>query len=147
LEPVTHLIIRLQTPDLQGLKMASVGNVNIPGAFRTNDFYIYLEGAGTVQADSLYSNELKIRNEGAGAIVLAGTAKNTTFELEGIGSINALELLSDSVTAQMEGVGSIRCNPVEYLEANVNGVGNISYKSEPKVKNTTVNGVGKIKVD
>jgi hypothetical protein len=78
---------------------------------------------------------------------LAGTAKNTTFDLKGVGSINALELVSDSVTARMNGAGSIRCNPVEYLDGDVNGVGSITYKSEPKVKNTTVNGVGKIKLD
>ncbi|GHT05638.1 hypothetical protein FACS189423_10030 [Bacteroidia bacterium] len=147
LEPTSRLIIRLQTPDLQGLTMTSVGNVNLPGAFHTTDFYISMEGAGKVQADSLYSNALKVKNEGVGSVVLAGTAKNTTFDLKGVGNINALELVSDSVTARMNGVGSIQCNPVEYLDGNVNGVGSITYKSEPKVKNTSVNGVGKIKLD
>jgi phage shock protein PspC (stress-responsive transcriptional regulator) len=147
LRPSTHLIIRLQTPDLHGLKVESVGNVNIPGAFSTTDFYIRMEGAGTVQADSLYSSTLKVTNEGVGSVVLAGTAKNTTFDLQGVGSINAVELVSDSVTARMKGVGSIRCNPVQYLDGEVNGIGTITYKSEPIVKRITVNGIGKIKLD
>jgi len=144
-KPTTPLIIRIQTPDPQKIKVLSVGNVSIPNALRVPELSIHMEGAGKVEADSLYVDVLKVRNEGVGSVSLAGIARNTNLELKGVGSIHAFELVSDSVTALVNGVGSIHCNPVEYLRGNVKGVGNISYKSEPKSKNTSINGVGKIK--
>jgi len=143
----TPLIIRIQTPDPKKIKVLSVGNVNIPNALRVPELTIHMEGAGKVIADSLYVDVLKVRNDGVGSVTLAGVARNTNLDINGVGGIHALELASDSVNARVNGVGSIKCNPIEYLQGYVNGVGSISYKSEPKSKSTSINGVGKIKKD
>jgi phage shock protein PspC (stress-responsive transcriptional regulator) len=144
LKSITPLIIRLRTPDLKGVKIETIGNINLTKALKTDSFYIKMEGAGKFQADSLYSNVLKVETEGVGSVVLAGAVKRASFELEGAGKINASELVADSVYARLDGVGSIQCNPIQHLDGNVNGVGKISYKREPKTKNTGVFGVGKI---
>ncbi|MDR0863755.1 MAG: DUF2807 domain-containing protein [Candidatus Symbiothrix sp.] len=147
LKSKTPIVICLRTPDLHGIKVETIGNIHLPGAFKTDYFAIAMEGAGKLRADSLYSNELTVKTEGVGAVTLAGATRNATFELEGAGSINALELLSDSVYARLDGVGSIKCNPVQHLYGNVNGVGKITYKTEPQTKNGGVFGVGKIGLD
>ncbi|MDR0680246.1 MAG: DUF2807 domain-containing protein [Dysgonamonadaceae bacterium] len=144
LKSVTPLIIRLQTPDLKGVKIETIGNVYLTKALKTDNFFIKTEGAGKFQADSLYSDVLKVETEGIGSVILAGAAKRVSFELEGAGKIKALELVADSIYARLDGVGSIQCNPIQHLDGNVNGVGKISYKSEPKTKKTGVFGVGKI---
>jgi phage shock protein PspC (stress-responsive transcriptional regulator) len=144
LKSVSPLIIRLQTADLKGVKIKTIGNVNLMKTLKTDTFFIKTEGAGKFQADSLYSNVLKVETEGVGSIILSGMAKRASFELEGAGKIDALELVADSVYARLDGVGSIQCNPIQHLDGNVNGVGKISYKTEPKTKNSGVFGVGKI---
>ncbi|MDR2805032.1 MAG: DUF2807 domain-containing protein, partial [Dysgonamonadaceae bacterium] len=143
----TPLIIRLQTPHPKGVKIFSVGNLTVLGALKTDDFSILMGGAGKIQADSLYADVLNVRNEGVGSVHLGGVARTATLELQGVGKIRALELVADSVNAEVNGVGSIQCNPVQYLHGYVNGIGSISYQSEPKTKNTNVNGLGKIKLE
>ncbi|MDR0540679.1 MAG: DUF2807 domain-containing protein [Dysgonamonadaceae bacterium] len=143
--PTNTLLIRLQTPNPKGVKVFSVGNVNISGAVRSADFSIYMEGAGKIQADSLYADVLNVRNEGVGSVYLGGVARTAALKLKGVGHIQAMDLISDSVYAEVNGVGSVKCHPVEYLQGYVNGIGTISYKSEPKSKNTSINGLGKIK--
>ena len=145
LKSSSSIIIRLQTPNPKEIKVSSFGNVNIAGPLRTSDLAIYMEGAGRIEAGHLDVDVLKVRNEGVGSVSLAGVARNTTLEHKGVGTIHAYDLVSDSVKARVEGVGSIQCNPVEYLNGYVNGVGNILYQSEPKSKNTIIVGVGKIK--
>lgn len=140
----TPLLIRLQTANLKGVKIKTIGNVNIMKPLRTDSFFIKTEGAGKFQADSLYSDVLKVETEGVGSVILSGIAKHASFELEGAGKIDALDLVADSVYARLDGVGSIQCNPILHLDGSVNGVGKISYKSEPKTKNSGVFGVGKI---
>jgi phage shock protein PspC (stress-responsive transcriptional regulator) len=147
LKPSVPFTIRLRTPALKGINLESVGNINVLGALYADHFLIKMEGAGKLRADSLYSNELKVKTEGVGAVTLAGAAKKASFELEGAGEIDAFELISDSVFARLDGVGSIKCNPVQHLQGNVNGVGKITYKTEPQTKNAGVFGVGKIGLD
>jgi phage shock protein PspC (stress-responsive transcriptional regulator) len=139
-----NLIIRLRIPDLKGVRTKSIGNITINNAFTGDEFEIKLEGAGNFKADSLYVKSLKASSEGFTSIALAGKATKAKFNMEGAGSINALELLSDSVFASVDGVGSIKCNPTEYLKGNLNGVGKITYKEEPKTKIAVSMGVGKI---
>jgi len=141
----THpFILRLQTSNLEGIKVKSVGNLTITRALHLNSFSLRLEGAGKLQADSLYCKELFVRNEGVSSVTAAGTAHNARLEMAGAGEIKAFDLISDSVYARVDGVGSIKCNPSQYLKANVNGVGKIVYKAEPQTKDTGVMGVGKI---
>jgi phage shock protein PspC (stress-responsive transcriptional regulator) len=142
--PTTPLLIRIQTPNPRGVKLYSVGNVTIAGALRGEAFSIQMEGAGKIQADSLYTNVLYVKNEGVGSVQLAGAARHTTLKLEGIGKINAAELRSDTIRAEVEGVGSIECNPVRYLNSRVDGIGSILYKAEPEAKNTRIKGLGQI---
>ncbi|MDR2622899.1 MAG: DUF2807 domain-containing protein [Dysgonamonadaceae bacterium] len=143
--PSNTLLIRLQTPHPKGVKVFSVGNVHVEGALRADDFSIYMEGAGKIQADSLFADVLKVRNEGVGSVQLGGIARNTTLKLKGVGHIQALGLVSDSIHAELYGVGSIRCNPVDYLRGYVKGIGTISYLSEPKSKKTITDRLGKIR--
>jgi hypothetical protein len=44
----------------------------------------------------------------------------------------------------VDGIGSVKCNPVAYLKGKVNGIGSLTYKEEPKEKNTEMRGIGKI---
>jgi hypothetical protein len=137
-------IIRLRLPNLNGIQTKAMGNISIPNAFTSDEFEIKLEGAGKFQADSLYVGSLKASSEGVGSIVLVGKAGKATFHMKGIGEIDAIELLSDSVFANVDGIGSIKCNPVEYLNGKVNGIGKVTYKEEPRVKVAGSIGAGKI---
>jgi hypothetical protein len=144
LKSENNLIIRIQTNGLKGIQSDIVGSIQINHAFTGEDLEIKLSGPGSFRADSLYIKSLSVSSEGIGSVNLAGKANNARFDLAGTGKIDALDLLSDTVYAHVDGIGSIKCNPVEYLEGHLNGVGNISYKEEPKIKNIGTIGIGKI---
>jgi phage shock protein PspC (stress-responsive transcriptional regulator) len=139
-----NLIILLRTNDLKSIRSDVLGNIQMNHAFTGNELEVRMTGPGTFRADSLFVQSLAVRSDGVGAIHLAGRSNNARFNLSGAGKIDALELLSDTIYASVNGVGSIQCNPIEYLEGRLNGVGKITYKEEPKTKNVTSSGVGKI---
>jgi phage shock protein PspC (stress-responsive transcriptional regulator) len=139
-----NLIIRLQVPSLRGIKVESIGDISINGTFVGDELRIELEGAGKFQADSLTVQILKVDSEGIGSVKLGGYARKATLDVEGVGGIDAGNLLSDTVYANVDGVASIRCNPTEYLKGGVNGVGSIKYKNEPKEKDTWLFGAGSV---
>ncbi|GAP71813.1 GIN domain-containing protein [Candidatus Symbiothrix dinenymphae] len=145
LRPQKNFNIIVQTPTLKAIVLNSVGKIVIPNLFKSNELNIALEGAGHIQADSLAVQSLTVHAEGVGSITVAGTAKNADLHLDGAGEIEAANLLSDTVTAHLEGIGKIACNPTLHLAAKVEGIGKITYKTEPKTMQQVIVGLGKIK--
>jgi phage shock protein PspC (stress-responsive transcriptional regulator) len=139
-----NTIIRVRAAELKEIRTESTGNLYIPGAFKADNLKIRLNDAGKFQADSLDVQSLTVDSEGVGSVKLAGTARRADIKLSGVGSIDALELASDTVYAQVGGIGSIKCNPKDYLNGRVNGIGSLNYKEEPKAKDTWSSGIGSI---
>jgi phage shock protein PspC (stress-responsive transcriptional regulator) len=137
--------IKLNVANIKGINSNSIGKVLLPGAFSSENLQIKLNGIGKFQADSLYVKFLKADADGVGSLVLRGQAGKAEFDMGGTGLINALELVADSVYAKVDGIGAVKCNPVIYLKGKVNGIGSLTYKQEPKKKNTEVSGLGIIK--
>ena len=140
-----NLRILLRTNDLKGIHSGFIGNIKMNRAFTSEDMEIKITGPGSFIADSLYINSLKVRSEGVAYVDLSGKVNVAHLDLSGTGKIDATELLSDTVYAQVSGVGTIQCNPSEYLDGVLKGIGTIIYKEEPKNKNISTAGIGRIK--
>ncbi|MDL2322750.1 DUF2807 domain-containing protein [Bacteroidales bacterium OttesenSCG-928-A17] len=139
-----NLIIRIRTSEPEKIQSEMLGNILINKPFQVENLEIKIEGAGRFRADSLNVGALKVKSQGIGSTELAGNIRRGNFVLEGAGEINAYELRADSIIARVDGVGSVTCDPVKYLKADLNGIGKISYKSEPEVKHSGIVGMGKI---
>ena len=142
-----NLIIRIQTAGLEKIKSNMLGNISINNPFQAEELDVKIEGAGRFQANELNVGKLKVKSEGIGSTALAGNVRYSEFLLEGAGEIDAYHLRADSVVARVDGVGSVRCDPVKYLKANMNGIGQIVYKSDPQEKDTSMVGIGKVGKD
>jgi len=142
-----NLSIKIQTKGLKSIHSEIPGNILMNRRFTGDDLEIKLNGAGKLQADSLFVSSLTVRSEGVASIDLSGKVNRARLDLAGAGKIDAFNLLSDTVYAHVDGVGSIQCNPTELLEGHLNGIGKITYKEEPKIKNIATAGIGKIGKD
>ena len=140
-----NLKITIRASALKNIQVNYIGKIRMDRAFTGEALEIEMKGIGSFHADSLYVNSLIVRSEGVGSINLSGKADHTRLVAAGTGKIDAMELLSDTVYAQVDGVGAIQCNPVEYLNGNLSGVGSITYKEEPNNKDVSSSGIGKIK--
>ena len=141
------LTIFITTPDIKGVIIDSFGKVTTENKIETSDFEVKIEGPGSFYSDSLYCSSVSCKLNGAEKITVGGEAKSIQLFVKGVGEIDAKNLEARSVLANLKGVGSIKCNPVELLDASVDGVGKITYKNEPKNIKTLFNGVGKIEQD
>ena len=141
----SNLIILLRTNNLKSIQSDILGNIQLNRAFTGKELEIGINGPGKFYADSLYVQSLTVRSDGVASVNVSGKANKARFELSGAGKIAAFELPADTVYAHIDGVGSIQCNPTEYLGGHLSGVGKITYKEEPKIKNVTSEGIGKIR--
>jgi phage shock protein PspC (stress-responsive transcriptional regulator) len=141
----SNLKISLQLPDsLEEIENYSIGAIYIDGAYYSDAMEIDLNGVGKIRSDSLYVNQLKVTSEGVGSVTVAGKAQKAKLHLDGVGNIDAVNLVADTVYAEVNGAGKIRCDAVDYLHGRINGIGKIKYKSKPRTSNIGTLGIGAI---
>ncbi len=138
------IIIKICSQDLKGVAIESIGSVQIQNKVNFSEFYVEIEGAGHCSADILLLNNFNGKVEGVVNIELKGKATKSNFKLEGAGQIHALDFESDDVYAHVQGIGQIQCNPIKSIEGKVDGIGSITYKNTPPIKNIKISGLGKV---
>ncbi len=135
--------IYLKTPTLNKVNTQGAKNVEFKGKFVADKLNIAIQGIGNVETDSLYVKELSLRTDGTGNFNVLGKAGRAYLEVNGAGNIDAEKLDADSVYASINGVGNIDCNPLLYIDANINGAGSITYKEDSITeKRSSVAGLG-----
>ncbi len=83
---------------------------------------------------------------GVGSCTLTGKVNNFIMNMNGVGSINAKELIANIVDANVNGIGSAEVNASDSLHAAVNGIGTLTYYGNPKktdIGNSFLGGITK----
>ena len=81
---------------------------------------------------------------GVGSCELNGSVVNFELSVNGVGSINAKELIGDKVVASLNGVGSAEVYATNSLNASVNGIGGLTYYGDPEKIILNDSGLGSI---
>ncbi|MTI21168.1 DUF2807 domain-containing protein [Fulvivirga sp. RKSG066] len=104
---------------------------------------IIMSGAGTIDLKVMLK-ALKIVVSGAGSVDLSGQVLEQNISMSGAGDVDASRLVSESCEIELSGVGSARLYVTETLDAQVSGVGGITYAGNPSNVKTDVSGLGEI---
>jgi Putative auto-transporter adhesin, head GIN domain len=115
--------VRLATPILNSLSVHGAGNVRVNGISGTG-LALALQGAGNVEA--------------------AGATDALNARINGAGNMDLSRLIAGDATVAVNGAGKLQVHATGSLEAQVNGVGSISYAGPPQRLDTRINGVGSI---
>lgn len=129
---------------LTSLRSAGASVIKSEDKIVSEVFSLEVPGAGVVELE-VEVNDLEVVLAGAGLVKLSGSARSQSVSLNGVGSLEAYELESDNCEVSVSGVGGAKVNVKENLNANVNGIGGIKYKGNPKVVNDRVSGIGTIR--
>ena len=140
-----NLTIYISSPVIENIEVDGVGNWTMKGLVKADNLVIDFEGVGNFEALELQTNSIKASCEGVGNLKLGGTTDLIEITSEGVGSINAQNLIAKHAVIRSSGVGSVKCYASESIDVTNNGVGSITYYGNPEVKNMNNSGIGKIK--
>lgn len=135
--------IYVQVKDLKSLKNEGVGTVTCQNPLKLDQLSVNCEGVGATDL-KLSANSLILKSETVGAITLAGKVKDADITHNGVGVLQAFELLTQHLKLSSEGVGAAEVYASESIDITANGVGSVQYKGNPKTKNIKSEGIGKV---
>lgn len=142
LKPSKDIEYKLQLKALEALDWSGVGKVALRD-IKVPRLVILAAGAGEIQLTGVQVDDLILDLGGAVQVVAQGQAKNLHVQGSGAGNLDARSLQAENATVKLSGAGNAVVNATATLDANVSGVGSITYSGSPKVKES-VTGVGKI---
>ena len=141
--PVRRVIYTLTVKDLKSLYFSGAGSIKILDGLQSQDFSLNLNGAGSIEIDSLIADSLTLNFSSAGAIVIAGKVDKQSVNLSGVGSYEAGDLESKSVSINLTGAGSATVWATGTLDVTISGVGSVSYYGSPQV-GQKISGLGSV---
>lgn len=139
------IIITVSSPQLHSIKSTGVGDMFIEDVIESSSLELKNQGVGNIVAKDIKCDNLTVISSGVGHVRLKGRAVNASFVCDGVGNIDAEALKGENVKASARGVGNISCYAVNSIDAQVGGIGNITYWGNPKGKKLTKSGIGSIK--
>ncbi len=116
-------LIEIEVPALDGLEIVGMGDATVIGI-----------------AGALF--ELDV--QGMSDVMLAGKTEDLFITVDGMGDVDASELVSSRAKVSLSGSGDIDVHATESLDATVEGMGDVTYSGDPGDVKTDVDGMGSV---
>lgn len=134
----------VSAPMLTSLTSSGSGNIKIEGTLKTPELEVEISGSGNISG-RIETENLEVTQSGSSNIRLNGVATKADFECSGSGNIISGDLVIDICNVEMSGSGNAELQVNKELSAEISGSGNIRYKGDANVVNSSVAGSGKIR--
>ncbi len=103
-----------------------------------------IHGAAEVKIADFDGESFDFELSGAAELDMNGSVEDLDIQVSGAGEIDTRDLKAKNVKVRISGAGNANISASESLDAQVSGVGHISYWGDPEKKRTSVSGLGKI---
>ena len=133
--------IHLTLANLEELSFDGAGNIESEGKLELNSLLIKGNGAANLELN-FEANELEARLNMMGNTNFKGSAENAKILFEGMGNLDAEDLLTTNLDLRSSGMGRVSVYCTGELSLQAEGMGVVSYKGNPTVIKEEVNGLG-----
>lgn len=141
------LIIYLSSPSIESIETRGMGNWNLQGKVKSDNLVISSEGIGSVHALNLESKKICVKYGAIGELKLGGTTDLVEINSSGVGNIDTQNLIAKTAMVKSTKTGKVKCFASECVGLFNDGIGEITYLGNPKLKNLQNGGMGKINED
>ena len=138
-----NLKIHITIKDLKEFNYEGVGNVKTNGMFKVADLKLLGNGVGNLELE-LDAQEIDANFDMVGNITLRGKANRAIFINNGIGNLDASELIVQNMDVNSSGIGKVEVHCAGDLSLVVDGIGKVSYSGNPRIIKKEVSGIGKV---
>ena len=135
-------ILYITVSNLERLYHSGTGSIESQDTLRFADWELSIDGALNAKVTTV-SNNFVLKQNGVGNINLYGTTDEFYLQANGAGNIDADGLVAKNAKAVMNGVGNIDVHATEFLDFEKGGMGNFSYRGNPRIKQS-VSGIGNV---
>ena len=135
--------VYVNTNVVEGLTIHGSGDIHTLTDLRGSSLDVKINGSGDLSAEVNY-RRLSVLVNGSGDVNLAGDARRMEVTIQGSGDVTAPNMNCESTSVTINGSGDAYVNAEKFLEASINGSGDIRYTGFPTDSTFSVRGSGSI---
>lgn len=135
--------ITVAVSSISGVSLSGSGDLKGSTLLVADKFDASLSGSGDVEIE-VEADAVEARLSGSGDLDIAGKAKSLEIRVSGSGDVDAADLEARDVEVVVSGSADVSVHATDYLKARVSGSGDVSYKGNPKKRDTKVSGSGEV---
>ncbi|HEY4155670.1 MAG TPA: head GIN domain-containing protein [Puia sp.] len=144
ISPTNDLIVYVTAPVYNSIEVSGASDIKGQNKIsNAENLQLEASGAGDIEMD-VDAPEITAKISGSGSIKLKGQTRTLDIDLSGAGHAYCYDLLSENTRVDISGAGSAEVFASVKLEAEVSGVGNVSYKGNATNVNQHVSGAGSV---
>lgn len=106
---------------------------------------VEVEGAGEIKLNQIRGERLDVNYRGAGSMRIGGEVKTFRMQAEGVGEVDAKALAANDVDLRFRGIGDVKVTARNRLDADLEGMGSVTYYGKPRIVNKSASGIGSVK--
>jgi hypothetical protein len=142
IKPTKTINIYVTVEELAELNSSGSGGFYSKNSLKGDKVKFSFSGSTIVDMD-LNSNALNVRISGSSKVNLKGNIPQTNYGISGSGNIDAFSLRSDNVKVEVSGSGKLDVFADKKLDISVSGMGNIRYKGNASLSQSS-SGMSKV---
>jgi hypothetical protein len=147
-----EFLAQLKTEVVDGELRVSMKNHRINGSLGDPKLIVTLPalsrfamaGAGAATLTHVSGDTLSVEYSGAGSLKADGKVTSLKLEIAGVGSIDTRRLVAEKVSVNVGGVGNVQVYASDTLDADVSGVGSLTYYGNPRTVHKSAGGIGSV---
>lgn len=106
---------------------------------------IDLDGLASLKGEDLELDSLTLDTDGLGKIDFTGSANYFKIDVDGISKIDTRNFVVKHVVVHADGIGKTTVHATESLEVDLDGIGQVQYRGNPKISSIHNDGISKVK--
>ncbi|SFE87706.1 Putative auto-transporter adhesin, head GIN domain [Chitinophaga sp. CF118] len=142
IKPTKTVNIYVTVEELEELNSSGSGGFYSKSSLKGNKVVFSFSGSTIADMD-LNSNVLDVRISGSSKVNLKGNVPQTKYGISGSGDIDAFGLHSDNVKVEVSGSGKLDLFAEKKLDISVSGMGNVRYKGNASLSQSS-SGMSKV---
>lgn len=135
--------INVYTPEIRLMNLTGSGSISAESVF-SEELKLVIEGSGSIDIRDINVNDVQALITGSGKITLWGSSELAEYIITGSGTIEARYLEAGICVAEISGSGTIYCHAEDQLDALITGSGNIYFRGNPGDIKTNISGSGSV---
>ncbi len=129
--------------ELEEFVFDGVGNIKTESPIELDEVNIKGDGVGNLNLE-LQANTINAVFSMLGNIHLKGSVDAIRLTNDGMGNVDASDLIAQNMTLKTSGIGRVAVHCEGDLSITVDGIGAVSYTGNPNVIKEEINGIGKV---
>ncbi|MBN2149660.1 MAG: DUF2807 domain-containing protein [Anaerolineales bacterium] len=142
ISPTRPIRFYLSVKELSGIKISGSGTVEAQ-SLSTDELELAISGSGEASIAQLTASALAVKISGSGKIEIGGQVGEQSLSISGSGKCNNVSLESQDTTITVTGSGKAEVWASETLDVRISGSGEVRYSGTPQVSQT-ISGSGRV---